>query len=246
MHVVIDVGNSKTKIGIFNDAHLIDAFSFSSKQNWLKTLEKSLHKIQTSYAVNHVLVANVSSNKIPASFFKSLGIKLVNWKKTPLNITYKTPKTLGKDRIALATGASTLFPKKHVLVVSAGTCITYEFIHAKDGYLGGAISPGIRMRLQAMHTFTGKLPLLEPKRLLNNALIGDSTHDSLQKGALLGALYEIEGFMKHYTDIYLSVNVILTGGDAIYFENELKNRIFAEPNLSLIGLNTILNANMSA
>jgi type III pantothenate kinase len=163
---------------------------------------------------------------------------------TPLPLTnnYRTPETLGKDRLACAAGAAFLFPKKDVLVIDAGTCIKYEFVSHRGIYEGGAISPGLEMRFNALHTFTDKLPLLHPAT--EAPLIGNDTRDAILSGIMKGTLLEIRGFIKEYEILFPELQLIITGGDASFFDKQLKNSIFADPFLVLRGLNFILRHNV--
>jgi len=156
----------------------------------------------------------------------------------PIKIAYATPQTLGVDRIAAACGASFLYPNEDCLVIDAGTCINYEFLDRNKIYHGGAISPGIFMRFEAMHSFTSKLPLV--KSISKSNLIGDSTESCMQSGVMNGVLAEVNGIIKRYKDLYPNIRVILSGGDHSFFENNLKHPIFVAPDLVFDGLNGIL------
>jgi type III pantothenate kinase len=162
---------------------------------------------------------------------------------TPVPFTnrYKSPVTLGKDRIAAVAGAVSQFPGRNVLVIDAGTCITYDFINDRGEYFGGAISPGIRMRFKAMNTFTGKLPLIEPEEF--DGFIGTTTGESMQSGVYNGISAEINGFITQYMDNFDDLVVIITGGDHQFLHNKLKISIFAAPDLVLLGLNEIFDYN---
>ena len=160
----------------------------------------------------------------------------------PFENGYATPTTLGVDRIALAAASVYKFSDKNVLVIDAGTCITYDFIDKKRVYYGGAIAPGIEMRYKSLYTFTDKLPLLDvtyPKQL-----IGDSTEESMHSGIVNGVLMEIEGAIERYKEKNEELTVVLTGGDTNFLAKRLKNSIFANPNFLLEGLNNILNYNL--
>ena len=159
----------------------------------------------------------------------------------PVKNLYQTPKSLGKDRIAAVTGAWSMFPRRNILVIDAGTCITYDFINQQGEYPGGGISPGIRMRFKAMHTFTGKLPLIEPEDF--DELIGKSTTESLLSGVYNGVTGEIREMVRLYREKYGDVMVLITGGDHELLNNKLKISIFAVPELVLLGLNEILDYN---
>ena len=161
--------------------------------------------------------------------------------KLPFKNLYKTPKTLGVDRIALVCASVEQFPDKNVLIIDAGTCITYDFINTKNEYLGGAISPGIRLRYQSLHNLTANLPLLETEMPENS--IGNSTASSIHSGVVFGILKEIDGVIEDYQEKYSDLTVILTGGDAYFLSKQLKNSIFANSNFLLEGLNFILEYN---
>lgn len=163
--------------------------------------------------------------------------------KTPLPIinNYKTPLTLGKDRLAAVVGASVLYPGKDVLVFDAGTCLTIDFINSDKEYVGGRISPGIEMRYNALHTFTDKLPLIKSEK--NTLVLGNDTKTSIISGVQQGILAEVKTIISEYKSQNTDTVFVFTGGDSFYFEKELKNSIFANPNLVLIGLNEILDYN---
>ncbi len=159
----------------------------------------------------------------------------------PIKNVYKTPITLGKDRIAAAIGAYKLFPKKNVLVIDAGSSITYEILSQNGDYCGGAISLGIHLRAKALNHFTDQLPLVEPR--LQVDLVGNDTESCLQSGIVNGAIAELSAMIQGYENQFEDLKIILTGGDAIYFEKSLKYNIFASENLVLEGLNYILDYN---
>lgn len=233
MNLVIDSGNTRFKAALFADASLVRKATFETINElaaWLVTVE-----------VNHVLVSSVKHDAtplldaIPASGLK---LELTAGLPLPIEINYATPKSLGMDRIAAACGAYDLFTGNDCLVVDAGTCINYEFVDKHGVYHGGAISPGLAMRFQAMHTFTSRLPLV--KAIDTAPLIGNSTESCLQSGAQNGTLAEVDGMIHHYENRYPGIRVILCGGDYSFFENKVKHSIFVAPDLVLTGLNRIL------
>ncbi len=160
----------------------------------------------------------------------------------PLENLYKTPETLGKDRIAAIVATSINYKGENVLVIDMGTCVTYDFLNANNQYLGGAISPGFEMRFKALNTFTGKLPKVEYKQDTPE-LIGNSTKNSILSGVFNGLKHEIQETINQYNLQYNNLKVVLTGGDIKLFDLEPKNRIFADKFLVLKGLNEILNYN---
>ena len=167
---------------------------------------------------------------------------LLNYKtKIPIVNAYKTPRTLGLDRLAGAVGAHSLYPKKNILILDLGTCIKYDYIDKGGIYHGGNIAPGLNMRIESMHHFTSKLPLVKKK--FNENIIGNSTISALQNGAVWGIKCEIEGFISYLTQKKQKFSTILTGGDAQYFGEIIDSKIFVVPNLVMIGLNEILLLN---
>ncbi len=151
------------------------------------------------------------------------------------------PESIGADRLALCAAAVRFYPSKNNLVIGMGTCITYNFINKYHEFLGGGISPGLEMRLRAMHEFTAKLPLVNPDS--NVPLIGYDTNSNLLSGAVLGMAKEIDGFIDAYKEKYRNFNVLLTGGDIVYLASHLKNKIFADPDLIFKGLYAISEVN---
>ena len=162
---------------------------------------------------------------------------------TPLPIInkYKTPETIGKDRLAAAVGAKSFAGDAPVLVIDAGSCITYDIVNQSNEFLGGSISPGVNMRLKSLHTFTQKLPLLEPTE--NIVLPGSDTKESIMSGVIAGIQFEMEGFINYYSIQYPDLKCVLSGGDMKYFDKKLKNGIFAIPNIVAEGLQLILHFN---
>ena len=237
MNIVIDAGNTRIKVGLFEDREMIQHMIFLDLE--------SLKQFMLASRASHVLVSSV--NHDPAqilSWSQAPGkkISLASTLPLPIQLAYKTPHTLGVDRLAAVCGALELFPDKNCLIIDAGTCINYEFLDAQGVYHGGAISPGISMRFEAMHTFTARLPLVNAKAQVG--LIGNSTETCMQSGVMNGAVEEVKGTIKQYQVLYPDLMVILCGGDYTFFENNLKPSIFVTPELVLIGLNRILRHNV--
>jgi len=168
-------------------------------------------------------------------------IALTHKTKIPFRNEYATPTTLGVDRIALISAAATQYPNEHVLVIDAGSCVTYDFLSDENKYLGGAIAPGVNMRYKAVNTFTANLPLLETEA--PEYFIGNTTEQSLHAGIFQGMIFEIQGFIQAYREKYPDLTVILTGGDAQLLQKNLKKGIFANSNFLLEGLQYILELN---
>ncbi|MEX0363086.1 MAG: type III pantothenate kinase, partial [Allomuricauda sp.] len=194
--------------------------------------------------INQALISAVGELEHKESDLLSLFCKvhvLSHDSKVPFKNSYATPHTLGMDRVALATAAFYKNPRKNTLVVDAGTCITYDMINDSGEYVGGAISPGIRMRYRAMNNQTAALPLLEPDDILD--FIGNSTETSMHSGVINGVSQEIDGVIDQYRSRFQDLTVILTGGDFHFFAKRLKNTIFANSKFLLEGLNYLLEYN---
>ncbi|MBK7869497.1 MAG: type III pantothenate kinase [Saprospiraceae bacterium] len=240
MNLTIDIGNTRIKLGMFEKERLLE------KWIWEDWSVEELFSLATNQKVKNVILCNVGKT-VPEKITKVLinnffYIELNSHTPLPIQNTYRTPETLGKDRLAAVVGAYSMFPNQNCLVIDAGTCITYEFLSADGVYLGGNIAPGLEMRLKAMHHFTAKLPLVEMGEIEN--VIGFDTKSAMRNGAQLGAALEIQGFIDWCGSEWGSINVILTGGDADFLVKNLKSQIFVNPNLVLQGLNKILNYNV--
>ncbi len=233
MNLVVDSGNTRFKVGVFDDAVLVRKDFFSHAHDLKKFIA------ETSF--EHMLVSSVKfdpSEILRWSSNSGKKIVLTSSLQLPIKLSYTTPQTLGVDRIAAACGAYLKYPNEDCLVIDAGTCINYEFLDHNKTYHGGAISPGISMRFEAMHTFTSKLPLV--KSISESKLIGDSTESCMQSGVMNGALAEMNEIIQRYKDLYPEIRVILSGGDYSFFEKNLKHPIFVAPDLVFDGLNGIL------
>lgn len=207
----------------------------------MKALDQWLGKKKIKHAAVST-TAGINKNIEQALNKRFYYLRLSHKTALPITNAYKTPETLGRDRLSVAVAAADLFPKKNCLIIDAGTCITYDFIDKKGVYHGGSIAPGIEMRLKAMNAFTANLPLIQRKKL--SQTIGKDTETSIRTGAQHGATMEIEGNIEHYTALFGRLQVLLTGGDAKYFAKNLKTQIFVNQNLVLLGLNKILNYNV--
>lgn len=159
----------------------------------------------------------------------------------PIENLYETPETLGKDRIAAAVGANELFPDQNLLVIDAGTAITYDLVSEKNQFIGGNISPGLEMRFKALNHYTGKLPLVNYS--VDFEPIGKNTNDAIRAGVQNGILYEMEQNIDFFNKNYRNLYIIMTGGDSTFFDKKLNYSIFVHFNLTLIGLNRILEHN---
>lgn len=238
-YLIIDAGNTRVKVFVFEEDSVV--FSVISDED---SLSENFEKIFLNFSISKIILSSVGALKEKIEVFlmgKAPILVLSNETKVSFVNKYKTPKTLGVDRIALVAAAATMFPNQNVLVIDAGTCVTYDFLNAKNEYLGGAISLGIQMRYKALNVFTEKLPKLD--FLAPENFIGNDTNSSIHSGVVNGLVAEINGVIAAYKEKYSELTIVLTGGDTIYLSKRLKNSIFANPNFLIEGLNAILKYN---
>lgn len=237
MNLVIDLGNTRLKAAVFKSNQLVSSFflDYHKINDFQSLVDISL--------INNIAITAVKEVPEPLS-------NLLNkWNKPllyvdsqtplPINLKYDTPATLGSDRICNVVAGSTIYPNKNVLVIDLGTCNKYDFVDKNGNYMGGSIAAGFKMRLDAMHQFTANLPLV--KTYQTDEFIGKSTKSSMETGTYWGVVGEINEFVMQYQSRFNDTKVVATGGYLSYFEKVLKNFIFADPNLTLKGLNSILN-----
>jgi type III pantothenate kinase len=235
MSVVIDIGNSRVKVAQFKNHQLLNIF-FYNKDNIINELEKLPFKTG--------IISNVGNNKLGQKLLTSFPnlVLMSHELNLPIIIKYKSAISLGHDRIANAVGAYNTFPNRNNLVIDVGTCITYDFINKSNEYLGGGISPGFNLRMKALSSFTENLPSLNFK-IKSTPLIGTNTKESIESGVINGTINEIIQNISEYEQLHPEINVILTGGDTTFIKSIVstkKNSIFADENLTLKGLNTVL------
>jgi type III pantothenate kinase len=239
LNLVVDFGNTRIKAALFLGGKII----FRKEYNTVMELTDDATFHGQS---RNVIVASVTDSH--ETFIKALTSKkkiILFESHTPIPIknNYESASTLGSDRLAASIGSFSIYPGQNVLTIDAGTCIKYNFVNQNNEYLGGAISPGIPMRLKAMHHYTNRLPDIKPDYNYEK-LTGQNTRESLLSGALLGAAAEVDECIRRYRETFENLVVVVTGGDSPYLCKQLKNRIFAHPDIVLSGLNNILNYNL--
>ncbi|OCX50303.1 hypothetical protein BEL04_23640 [Mucilaginibacter sp. PPCGB 2223] len=240
-NLVADIGNSFTKLAVFDGNNLVWMESYANIN------AEILSKVLSAYKPLKAIVSSVKKN--PESWEQYLAgqvgtVRFNTAMAKSVKNHYKTPQTLGADRVAAITGAQALYPGKASLVIDAGTCVTYDMIDAGGNYFGGSISPGLNMRYKAVNHYTSALPLLTPDAGFDS-VYGDDTESAIRSGVQNGIRFEILGFIETYFKTEKHLNIILTGGDSIFFDTVLKNSIFApqikiEPHLVLAGLNAVI------
>ena len=240
MNLIVYVGNTYVKLAVFQEHKLLWQQKLDP-EDFPKVIKKVFKKYPDIQSAIISSVGIFDKKYISVlSIFVEVHI-LSHSTEIPFKNSYATPQTLGMDRIALATAAFYHNPDANTLVIDAGTCITYDMINDYGEYLGGAISPGLRMRYSALNEYTSKLPLLEPEDF--HDIIGNSTNASIHSGVLNGICREIDGVIGQYQSRFEDLTVILTGGDAQILSKRLKNTIFAHSNFLLEGLNYLLEYN---
>jgi len=233
-----DFGNTRKKVAVFEEDKMIDGIVLAddsvetinnliSKYNPRKSILSSV--IDHNPAIEEALTAKTKFHKL--SHLTQLSF----------TIPVGKPDTMGADRLALAAAVVHFYPKKNNLIIGLGSCVTYNFINKYHEFLGGAISPGMEMRLKAMNQFTAKLPLVKADS--NVPLIGYDTATNLQSGVVLGMAHEIDGFIEAYKERFGNFNALLTGGDIVHLASHLKSKIFADPDLIFKGLYAISEVN---
>ena len=239
--LIIDIGNSSAKVALFEGTTLAEHIHAEHDElpHLLSTTTASHPKIKRAI-LSSVIPLNPDVQEVIESFsfpclYMSAQLEM------PFRIAYKTPGTLGPDRLAAAAEAWIQQPGHNLLIIDMGTAITYDLVTAEGEYLGGNIAPGISMRFKALNHFTGKLPLVS--KMGCRIPIGDTTETAIREGVLQGVNYEIEGYIRECSNKYPNLLVFLTGGDANFLDNQTKSRTFADGLLVEKGLNRILTLN---
>jgi type III pantothenate kinase len=239
VNLIVEQGNTKLKVAVF-DCRKIASFVFTDKDDTsrVKDMVEQYHPTQG-------IISSVAGMNGALTDYLKEHLNRLLWldehTPVPIRLEYETKEMLGKDRIAAAVGANYLQPERNLLAIDAGTAITYEVIESPGIYKGGNISPGLTTRFRALNAFTERLPLVKEKNEV--PLVGTSTESAILAGVINGIVYEMDGFIDALKAKYGDIFVFLTGGHSFYFERRLKNHIFADANLVLVGLNRILEYN---
>ena len=234
----LDFGNTRLKAAIFENNELIQELTLADDQDATMENLLAVHRPQKS-----ILSSVIKHNKgIETILAKATRFHILSHL-TKINFTTAVgkPETIGADRLALLAAAVHYFPNRNNLIVSLGSCITYNFINQYNDFLGGSISPGMEMRFKSMHEHTALLPLV--KKDWNFPVLGYDTKTNLQSGVIAGITFEIGGYIDFYEKSYQNFNVVLTGGDAAYFGRQLKKEIFADSNFLFKGLYALSETN---
>lgn len=235
--IVIDKGNSSIKFGVFDKDTLLavnDAPHYD---------QSSLLNTISQYQPQAAIVSSVLTDEDFVEIKKKIPKFILLTAATPLPFDnlYSTPQTLGKDRLAAVAGAQALYPDSSVLIIDAGTAVTYEILLEGKTYIGGNIAPGLEMRFKALNAFTSKLPMVS--KMERHDFPGLSTKEAIASGVINGMVFEMEGYQSTCLEKWGINKTIITGGDSDFFARKLKKPIFANQNLVLLGLNRILEYN---
>lgn len=239
MELCLDIGNTRTKAGLFEAGQLV------GQAIWEGAALERLTAFTAGKSVKRAIFSSVAQPETALLHWLNAQfdlLELTHHMPLPFHLAYRTPATLGKDRLAAVAGAQALYPGRDCIVVDAGTCIKYEKLTAAGSYVGGNIAPGLAMRLRAMHDYTARLPEVSMEMPENP--VGESTETALQNGGLRGAVLEIEGFVRLFRENAPDARVILSGGDAPFLTPFLSfQNLEIQPDLVLIGLNHLLRFN---
>lgn len=236
MNLTIDIGNTRTKIALFDGAIFIREEKFENTDaahllNVVKGINADALAFCSVAAKDPTLVNALKGLPYPV-------LEVTGTTPAPVTVEYQTPQTLGADRLAAVVGAVTLQPQTDLLVVDAGTCITYDFVDATGHYLGGNISPGVEMRLEALHKCTARLPRIEADG--DTPDIGFNTETAIRAGVVRGIGYELQGCIRHWQKRHPDLRIFLTGGDRFAFSDALRKNILTDSHLVARGLNRLL------
>ncbi len=238
VNIAVDYGNSSTKVGVFKNSELLITTILEKADRF--QIEKFINKYSPDGIILSSVIGNDEFDWIDKCAKKT--IKLNHHTALPFINQYKSPKTIGKDRVGAVAGAQSLFENENILVIDAGTAITFDFLSSDHHYLGGNIAPGLEMRFKALNKFTHQLPLVDKGEF--GEFPGQNTREAISAGVINGMIFEIEGYIRICTEKWGDIQTIITGGDSDFFVKKLKKPIFVNQNLVLLGLNRILEHNV--
>ncbi len=243
MNLCIDTGNSRTKVAIFRqDGTLLKTLLYKT------FMSAEVERLLLLYPIRNAIISSVA-NVEPAvvnTLHRRCEKFILFDHNTPIPIRngYDTPHTLGQDRLAAAIGANALAPNENLLIIDAGSAITYDYVSAEGEFVGGNIAPGIKMRLTALKQMTKRLPAVEVEEHQLIPLFGKNTKDAIAAGVIRGISFEVKGYMRTLSDRVDHFTTFITGGNAPYILANLQQEVCYEKHLVLIGLNRILEFNI--
>ncbi len=239
MNLAIDIGNSSVKLGVFEGStkKYINSFNKLSAENLAKLVE--------TYGITSIIYSSVAGgSKILTDFSSSSGLELMRLNQDteiPVKIEYSTPETLGSDRIAGIVAAYNKYGNNNVLVIDAGTAVTFDILLSEGIYKGGNISPGLSMRFQALNNYTDRLPLVIPDNKYD--IIGTNTENAIRSGVQQGLIFEINEYIRTFEILFKGLRIVITGGDGLFLSGLINQKVDYSPDLVIEGLNYIVNYN---
>jgi type III pantothenate kinase len=239
VNLTVDIGNTTIKFVVFDSSNIVARYNIAHDDVF------DIQDLINTYSIQNSIISTVTNSEFPWMSLLTTSthcIRLNHAMRIPFTSSYLPFKQLGLDRVVGLAAATKLFPEKDVLIIDAGTCITYDLINAQAHHLGGSISPGLGMRYRAMNEFTDALPKLDVNS--PSAFPPSNTQEAIHHGVIDGTCAEINAFIAQYTQALSKFKVILTGGDANFLAERLKNGIFAHVDFLAHGLNALLELNL--
>lgn len=240
MNIAVDIGNDSMKVALY-DKGAIER-SFKSKCIDYELIKSELWGFRAN--VERAMISSTRGE--PAGLRDFLhtficDVSILDYKiKTPFANGYDTPETLGSDRLAAVAGAYEKCGGENAMVIDAGSAITYEYL-IDNKYEGGNISPGISMRIKALHSFTAKLPFVELSDCFSSP--GKNTRDAIIAGVIYGVIYEINEYIRTFLVLNKGAKVLITGGDACLLKDKIKFPVSYVPDIVTDGLNFLMEYN---
>lgn len=246
MLLTLDIGNTNIKSALFEGDRIKDFIVHSNHEKAIEYITRNPFKAAAICSVNPVLL-KIVQEKISSKDISIFRAEIQN--KLNLRIKYKTPSTLGMDRVCSAVGASEITIKEkllsknqYLITIDFGTATTINIVSPSQEFIGGLIAPGITTMLKSLNEKTAQLPL--PDLQLYKGLIGDSTNSSIVSGVINATIGMIdETFNQLKSNSGIDPEIFVTGGNAKFLLPHLKYKVFFDEALVLKGLKFIYDLN---
>lgn len=239
MNLVVDIGNTSVKTALFDGKEPV-----TIERSGTEEMRRNISLLSSGHKIENIIISSVASD--PSELIKELEEKgfsvhhLTGRSNFPFKSEYKTPETLGVDRLAAAAGGVFHFGDANMLIIDAGSALTFDMVTGSI-FRGGTISPGMQMRFKALHTFTGKLPLCGFTSDIS--LPATATTDAIAKGVVSGIIFELNEYIRIFNNSHSNPVTILTGGDSMQLSGLIEGEFITLPNLVLEGLNYLIEFN---
>lgn len=254
MLLVFDVGNTNIVLGLYDGDKMI--YHWRAATNELKTADEYAASLGMMFQLDGVTFAMVTdiiiSSVVPPvnptleylcrRYFHVEPMMVGPGMKTGLNILYDNPRELGADRIVNAVAGSTLYGGP-LIIIDLGTATTFCAIDEKKRYLGGAVTPGIGISMEALFQRASKLPRIELTPA--SSVICKNTVSAMQSGIYYGAIGQVDGIVRRMKKEmgYKEIKVIATGGLADLIASQSETIDVIDPLLTLKGLYILFKKN---